>query len=153
MCLIGKPPPKKPLIWLLRTFYMEQWECGPWGSWAAVKTASLTLNDRAGFEILLQEHFPSPDITSSPHHPTSSPSLHFHVSVLACLVSLSYSSHSRIFLYILRSYFLYSSQAFMSLFLPPLFVSYSITIISIPSCSIYHRGYGALRHFFPHTCL
>lgn len=119
-----------------------------------MKTASLTLNDPTGQRScfwdqdgsLIWEHFSflpnsSPQLTF-PHFIQ----LHLHVSGLLCLVL--YLSHSKVFLYILPSYFLHSSQAFTALFLLSLLVSYSFTIISIPSCCIYQKGYGALRIFF-----
>lgn len=157
MCLIGK---KK--LWIC---LFEKLLYGAVGVWAVGELGSSedSLTDLKRplrrFEILLEEQFPSPDFTFPSHHPTSSPSLHFQ--------RLCPGFASFLYLMVPTPFFSISSplisftllKAFMSLFLLPLLVSYSITIISLPSRSIYHRGYGALRHFLfffffsSHTCL
>lgn len=122
MCLIGQPLHEYLLISFLRPSYIKQWEgsCGV-----------LDLKRPRRLEILLLDQDSSLVLYGNIFFsflPNSSPHLtfpHFSQLPLPLFISMSLVSffilcfHSRVFRYILPSYFLHSSQAFMALVLSP----------------------------------
>lgn len=109
-----------------------------------MKTASLTLNNptgwRAYFWIMVLygnifSYLLTPSYFSS-FHPTLFPSLYFHVSGLLCLISLSYVLIQQLF-FIPPPPISFTFLKLLSLCVLSLLVSYSFTIISSPSFSVY----------------